>query len=523
MKSIENGHLKKSLLLFFEFTFLGCLVLGVIGSAFYWLQMESYYTGLREREKHAVNLQKWVIGDEFKTVIGDLLFLAGQNELERILETHPLKCGEDIESEYLDLLSHKREYDQIRYLDESGMEILRVDQNDGHPAAVAKSALQNKSKRYYFTDSLKLQRGEVYISPMDLNIEQGEIERPLKPMIRFGTPVFDASGVKRGVLLINYLARSLLDTIAQSADPEQGVPMLLNNEGYWLLGDKEENEWGFMLDERADRNFPRDYPEEWRGMLASQPGQLETENGVFTFVKIHPLQENSQPRYFWFLVSQVTAEKMREFGNQLLYRMLGFGGILLVPLCIGAWIPASAIVRRRIYQNRLVTLAYYDALTGLPNRKLFFERLDAGVEHAKRHSRRLGLLFIDLDGFKNVNDTMGHQAGDELLVEVAKVLRATSRRSDTVARLGGDEFAVILSEIGAPDDSMAAGNKIIAELSRPLKLSAGTTTIGASIGAASFPEDAADMEYLIRKADLAMYQSKAKGKNTCTSASSVME
>lgn len=163
-------------------------------------------------------------------------------------------------------------------------------------------------------------------------------------------------------------------------------------------------------------------------------------------------------------------------------------------------------------QRHILRLAHYDVLTELPNRVLFQDRLDRAVVHALRHDRKCALLFLDLDGFKKVNDTMGHRAGDELLQEVALRLKQCVRMTDTIARLGGDEFTVILDEVNSPNDAAMVADKILSELSMPLHIDSREVFIGASIGISLYPEDGLTGDELLKHADTAMYQAKAGGK-----------
>jgi diguanylate cyclase (GGDEF)-like protein len=151
-------------------------------------------------------------------------------------------------------------------------------------------------------------------------------------------------------------------------------------------------------------------------------------------------------------------------------------------------------------------------LTGLPNRLLFEDRLETSIKMAKRNSLMLAVLFIDLDGFKAVNDTYGHQAGDELLIDVADRLKSNIREVDTVARLGGDEFVVILTDINMRQNVTHVTRKLMESLNEPY-LGLETPTVTPSIGIALFPEDGMDMETLIESADKAMYSVKSKNKN----------
>ncbi|HZO96234.1 MAG TPA: EAL domain-containing protein [Gaiellaceae bacterium] len=153
--------------------------------------------------------------------------------------------------------------------------------------------------------------------------------------------------------------------------------------------------------------------------------------------------------------------------------------------------------------------ALHDALTGLPNRLLFDDRAEQALLHAGRDGTRLAVMLIDLDGFKEINDTLGHASGDRLLREVAARLRKTVRASDTVARLGGDEFAVVAPGIFSPHAAVALAEKLQQEVSRPLSLGAITVEVEASLGIALFPDHGADVETLVRHADVAMYAGKA--------------
>jgi diguanylate cyclase (GGDEF)-like protein len=173
------------------------------------------------------------------------------------------------------------------------------------------------------------------------------------------------------------------------------------------------------------------------------------------------------------------------------------------------------IVRRKAEAEK--HLAMHDALTGLPSRLLFMERLEHAVVQAHRHGRRLAVIFVDLDRFKSVNDTLGHEAGDMLLREVACRLKIRLREGDTVARMGGDEFVMVLEEIANTEDALLIGETLIPELGRPYPVSGQEVTVTASVGVSTYPADGLDANTLVRHADAAMYAAKAKGRNACES------
>ncbi len=170
--------------------------------------------------------------------------------------------------------------------------------------------------------------------------------------------------------------------------------------------------------------------------------------------------------------------------------------------------------QRRHAELRLNDLAYFDSVTGLHNRHYFRERIDAAVTRAAREHGRCALIYIDLDGFKQVNDTLGHDRGDELLREVGRRLTETLRRSDGVCRLGGDEFAVIVDDDSHAPQVGSVAAKLVEVLAAPYRLGdRGAPAVSASIGACLYPDDADDRDSLMRHADSAMYRAKDRGKN----------
>ncbi len=170
----------------------------------------------------------------------------------------------------------------------------------------------------------------------------------------------------------------------------------------------------------------------------------------------------------------------------------------------------------KAYQEQLEIQAFYDPLTNLPNRRLFFDRLNMTLEHNRRNKGVFSVFFLDLDGLKTVNDSLGHKAGDELLCTVAKRLKKLFRKSDTVARFGGDEFSIIVDQLKSAKDAEILAEKIIDTFTTPIQFNTGSVNIGLSIGISLFPLNSDEAEELVRLADSAMYTSKKQGKNTYT-------
>jgi diguanylate cyclase (GGDEF)-like protein len=173
----------------------------------------------------------------------------------------------------------------------------------------------------------------------------------------------------------------------------------------------------------------------------------------------------------------------------------------------------SDITEQKAAQAKLLTLANYDSLTGLPNRTLLLDRIERGIEHARRNSDNMALFFIDLDKFKQVNDSLGHKAGDELLSIVAKRLTNKLRKEDTVARLGGDEFVIMIDEVTSVEVISILVTEISSVIDQPITLSSQTVSVSSSIGIAMFPGDGRSSEELLRNADIAMYHAKEQGRS----------
>ncbi len=166
------------------------------------------------------------------------------------------------------------------------------------------------------------------------------------------------------------------------------------------------------------------------------------------------------------------------------------------------------------YSRALESLALHDPLTGLPNRRLLMDRLSLSIAHAHRNQSTMAVMYLDLDGFKLINDTLGHDAGDTLLQMVADRLVAAVRQEDTVSRLGGDEFVIGLSELSHADDAVNMASKVIQALAQPYNIQGRNVSMTASVGVGIYPAHGLEVETLMKNADLALYEAKRTGKNT---------
>ncbi len=523
--------LKPFLLLFVFFA----ILLGGMITVFYNFQAGNHATRLKVEEQHSITLQRMVVHNYFTSVISDLMFLAGQDDLQAYLQDPTEQNLSSVNLELLNLTKNRKQYDQIRYLDENGKEISRINFNSGNPHIVDEQRLQNKQQRYYFAEAFKLSQGSFYVSPLDLNVEHGEIETPYKPMIRIGTPVYDRSGSKRGIILLNYLGENLLNIIQDVGSVAHGQTMLLNAEGYWLKHPVAKKEWGFMFKDKTDLSFAKQNPELWQQFMATPKGQIVTPQGVYTFDTISLIDSGllkgletnmdaiSKGDSTWKIVSFISASTISAYARSLTVNLFTLGAGLFLLVAILSWYLALSITRWKRSQEQLFSMAHFDCLTGLPTRALFFDRLNQAILLSTRGERQGALLYIDLDGFKHINDSLGHDAGDELLTLVAIRMKDCCRSSDTVARMGGDEFTIILSEVPSRDGAEVFTKKLLSEVEKPFPLKQAVAQISASVGVCFFPIENTTIDGIIKDADKAMYVSKSKGKNTFTFANNMAE
>jgi diguanylate cyclase (GGDEF)-like protein/PAS domain S-box-containing protein len=848
-------------------------------------------TQSQEEESLRLSLASQVLKTDLREPIEDVRTIASLQVLSDYLHQETTSTRTRVEKEFLNFAQHTRVYDQIRYIDPSGMERVRVNFNGRVAVPVPLNQLQNKSQRYYFREARQLKANEIYISPLDLNVETEQIERPYKPMIRVATPVYISDQFK-GIVILNYLAGPLIEDFKEFMSKSWGEPMLVNPQGYWLYSPTKQDEWGFMLDH--DESFAKRYPKEWDYIIHNASGTVQTPAGLFIFATVQPYALSTFPgatpakerlaERFWKLITLVSphvlsysplsllqtrpreltgllllvgilsitlawlrsnyvakvnalreseqrlaeAQRVAHVGNWIweiptgklswsdeIYRifgrepqqfvatyeeflaavhpddrdkvsnavnaavyrnapyvidhrvvhpngtirhvheravlrfdaagkpvrmlgtiqditerkqtdqalrnseerlrdlvrqasdgifvadlngrytdvndagcrMLGYTREEIVGKTIIDFIPptdagrlwqskeqmlqgnvhvAEWTLRRkdgtylpvevsakilpdgrwqgfvrdiserkrteeqlrqaatvfnstmeaiiianaerkivavnqaytnitgfeteevlgedpRVHQSgrhddefyreiweslartgqwqgeiwnrrksgevfpawenisvvkddegritnyvsvlsdistikqaeeRLSQLAHHDALTGLPNRLAFSANLEQALERAKRHKQKVALLFLDLDRFKVINDTLGHAAGDRLLQAVSTRLKECVRAEDTVARLGGDEFTVILGEITQPEDAALLARKIIDAINDPILIEDREVLTSTSIGISIYPDDARNAEDLSKAADAAMYRAKERGRHT---------
>ncbi len=419
--------------------FLLSVLTGSLLILFYYNEFRTDRGAIEKIELHGVELQERMIMADFRSIVSDLNFLAGQNDLQRMLINKKPGHRQALAREYLRFCEKKGLYDQIRFLDETGVEIVRVNFNSGHPFDVSEEELQSKAKRYYFKDTLALDRGEVFVSPFDLNIEQGIIEQPFKPMIRFGTPVFDGNGQKRGIVVLNYLGEQLIQNFKGTS---------VYSEGFWLIGNKPGDEWRIMYEDSEDLSvspgaFGIAFPNAWPRISGAESGQLHDVNGLFTFVTVYPLETSE---YYWKIVSYVSPEILNAQTHKLRNKLLLLYAVLLVLTCAGAWFLANAQINRKQAEQDL--RKHRDNLEELVKDRtseltVAYERLQKEMSERKQTEARLQLAKDSAEAANKAKSTflanMGHELRtplnaiigySEILIEDADDLKLKNFASD---------------------------------------------------------------------------------------------
>ncbi len=396
--------------------------------------------------------------DEFDFIISDVDFL-----VDRYSESISVDQQDtDVIKHGWETFSDARQiYDQIRFIDKNGNEKIRINLGKDGAYAVDEDALQNKADRYYFADSIYLSQGQVFISKMDLNIENGSIEIPNKPTVRFAAPVYSNDFEPDGVIVLNYLADGILDKFQSLPKPDRQKLYLLDANGYWLSSDNPMEEWTFMYDDKQDISFKNRFPDAW-DQMQNNSGLVVTDDGMFVYSKLFiddtfithqgmieeklVLDEGS-----WIAVSYHPADGP----NGYLFNT-GFWDISRTALTDNKWnlifmTLVSLVIAIFVYMNRAAKarVAYfstYDSLTGAYNRRAGIGMLSEKMPKDSKRKCGISFIFLDVNGLKQVNDTLGHDFGDELIVTAASVVMDTIREDDILIRMGGDEFLIVLKQ-----------------------------------------------------------------------------
>ena len=458
-------------------------------------------------------------------------------------------------------------YFQIRLIAAAdyGIERVRVDRDGTGLLSVTGDDLQEKAHFAYVSETLKLPAGTTYLSRIVINHERGSHAGLDKPSVILAMPVVDGAGKNLGVVVINVDLNGVFAQLL--AELPKGLELFLTNwQGDYLINPDPSQTFGF---DRGRRVLVQDEFAPTAALIEGVVDHVVMENDqgryanapvVAAFVGRKTVVQSDESGVILGVTQPLSevVDQSNRLGWATVKVVVVMAALCVVlALLIARWVArpirSMSVALQRFAQNQQVInlpvhrsdeigmlarsfdsmqqkmnlqmaqlqdsrqelehLARHDMLTGLPNRRLFQERLEQALDRAQRHQRGLAVLFIDLDHFKNINDDIGHDAGDAVLQAVANRLQAYTRKVDTVARLGGDEFVILLDDPVQGDQIAAIADKLLDALKPAIAFGSHRMHIGASIGISLYPGDGTTPVEILASADRAMYRAKADGRN----------
>lgn len=336
------------------------LLLGAVLAVHYYVDFRAERTRRETSESVNVELARRAMAADIATVSTDLMFLARHLESLSFDPVAAEARRRYLAEVFLTFAREKGLYDQVRFLDLGGREVVRVNLRAGRPELVDVERLQDKSGRYYVAQALRLGPGRVYLSPLDLNVEDGQVEQPFKPVLRFATPVFDANGERRGLVVLNYLGDRLLENFRRAAAHIADHVHLLNDSGHWLSSPQPGQAWGFMFG--RGETFAQRSPAAWRMIAAQSDGQFIAGDGLFTFATLWPGVEAARALpgermaavrgEAWKIVSHIGLDTTAQDFGRFVARHAGLYLFMLAFMALLAYLLASANVQRRAAETQ---------------------------------------------------------------------------------------------------------------------------------------------------------------------------
>lgn len=555
---------------------LGCLlaVFGVLacGLTGYYSYSSSRATLLKAAERDLLTATQ-VLGRNLRGNIDgvsrDALMLAGIAQGKALPQLSSTLAREHAENDLAELfrtlIRVHPEYMQIRLISAAGhgLEQVRVDRDGEQPLRITNAGLQEKGHFDYVFDTLRLPPGQVRLSPIVINHELGTHSGVGRPTLHVSTPVAGADGQPSALIVINIDLNQLFNQL-RSDLPAYYQVYLGNRWGDLLIHPDQSRTFGF---DQGRRHFLQtEFPDVQRLLGAEAESLIGRSDGkdtslVAAFVRLATNAGNresfvvlglAQPEEYVLKESSRLGERIIQvviFASLLAVLIATIASRALTsslksinlavqqfarerksaPLPVQRQDELGQLARSFVQmqeeivehleelsrsRNALEHLARHDPLTGLPNRRVFFERLEHALAAARRSAKPLAVLFVDLDHFKQLNDSLGHSIGDRVLQAVANLLRSATRESDTVARLGGDEFVILIEQLDDPGRVVAVLHKLHERFQLPMLLDGHEVKVQASMGVSLFPRDGDDIESLVQQADRAMYVAKNAGRNT---------
>lgn len=553
-------------------TSFGLVAMGLVG---YYAHVNSRVTLLESAQRDLLTATQ-VLGRQFESgmdvVASDTRMLSKLSSAPAVAADRLLQAQSSETSSLTDafkaLMAVRPAYLQVRLISaaQHGLELVRVDRDGSALLTIPEADLQEKAHFSYVFNTLRLGRGQVYLSDIGINHEEGAHAGLNQPTVRVATPVLGSEGQVLGLVVINLDLNGLFHRL-RTVLPNAYQVYLSNHWGDYLIHPDPAEAFGFDAGRRV---FIQDAFKPVEALIKGVGGSVVTtvaplqqrsDGLVAAFVRLPYGAQADDKRFVILGMSQPMAKVIEKIDHQgwktvQMIALVGFLSVILAmvvarrvtrplklmtramtlfaenqqvsPLNFGRQDEVGVLAASlNVMQNTVVAnlhelnesreairhLAQHDGLTGLPNRALFSDRLQQALAQAQRDRSSLAVMFVDLDGFKPVNDTYGHQVGDSLLLSVAQRMQACVRHADTIGRVGGDEFEVLLPWVQSAYDATVVAEKICHSLSQVMLIEGHALVISASVGVAIYPDHAKDQLSLLRQADAAMYEAKKRGGN----------
>jgi diguanylate cyclase (GGDEF)-like protein/PAS domain S-box-containing protein len=440
------------------------MAVAVVGMTLLYIQSVKHQDIITHRadETTAVLVGKATLAHHIDLAVHDLIFVQREFDENRMCDDPQPYQVEDFRNSLTNLALANNRYDQIRWIGNNGMERLRLNANAGHPGFAPNSELQNKQGRYYVSNTLALAPGDIYISPLDLNVEHGKVEQPYRPMLRIGTPVSDAHGDRCGLLLLNYLGVKIIDEFTSETSLFNPRVMLLNQGGYYLRSPQAEDEWGFMFGHK-DLTLGHRFPAAWQRIESLDRGQFMDGDGLWTFETVDIAKkardagaaapENQHDR--WKVVSHLDRDTLfADFYANRTSTWIKAAGLLALLLLLSWRLAQTSLTRDRLERKLAIQAAEYEDLYNFA--PCGYHSIDKDGHLTRVNQTELDWLGYARDELIGKHFTILHANPDEALIKhKLDALHAHQPVTDMefeLRRKDGTTFPVSLSASPVYDD-----------------------------------------------------------------------
>jgi diguanylate cyclase (GGDEF)-like protein len=467
------------------------------------------------------DLEKTIVSNKINSIVTDAFYLADSLSISNI------KDGDytNLKEQWKAFADRKKIYDEIRFINLEGDEVVQISYAESGAYSILEQNLENKADQLYFTNTINLKKGQVFVSEFSLNNENDQTEQPNKPIIRISTPYFIQNGEVGGIVILNYYASDLMESVKKVAQTSYGSIYIINSDGYWISNSKDSSKvWTFIYKDKMNQSFQSEFPYEWDIMKKEPNSYLCTSKGLFTWANVVSSKEfiieNSGNSILmhddeWYVVTHLPTNSVEgkiftlNFWEKIEY-IIDNNIIFLIFILFFALIFGVQMTLYKIKKDKIKHFSEYDALTEVFNRRVAFERLNKLYKELMKVQGKLSVCFIDINGLKEVNDYLGHDSGNELILSIVECIKKNTRDTDLIARLGGDEFLIIFNNMSA-EDAEKVWTRISAEFDRINEEQNRKYVISASHGIEEFNIDTnKSIDVVVNQADEKMYREKRR-------------